>query len=109
MSARAPWKVWTALAAGWVGIVFLGALVGSVNGDLDDLLSSFLAALWLSITAVVPIVGGIFTGQWAARASGRVWVGWAAGLGTVFVLLVFFLQLQEALPRDLRRWIHRLG
>lgn len=109
MSARPPWKIWTTLVGAWVLIVFLGATVASVNEGLDSILPSFLAVLWLSACLVIPVVGGIATGQWAARASGRLWIGWAAGLATVMVLGLFFLQLQDALPRSMRYWIRRLG
>lgn len=109
MKQRTPWKVWATLTAGWVAVVLLGSIAGGASDGLDSIVGNFAAALFVSASIAVPIVGGIWTGQWSARASGRTWIGWAAGLATVVVLGLFFLQLQQALPWSMRYWIRRLG
>ncbi|TDB26691.1 hypothetical protein ATCM_02940 [Stenotrophomonas sp. ATCM1_4] len=78
-----------------------------MRDGIDSVMPSFTAVLLVSAAFVIPVVSGIWAGQWAARVSGRMWVGWAAGLTTAIVVFVVCMQLQQALPRQWRYWIHR--
>lgn len=109
MSAPKTWKILAGLALLWVALIFIGAIAGSMRDGVDFIIPNFLAVLWISAHCIVPVCGGVAIGRWTAVTTGKAWLGWVAGLCTLIALFFFFVQLQHAMPRQMRYWIRHIG